>query len=289
MQQPNTRLYINKLSTSTRDQTVTRPPRNYEQNTTDENASSSTATSTIEFPQLSYFSGLLTRNAPVLVTNYEKKLDDHESQTIEAARNKLKNSYESTRAERQQLKKTLQKQIIECNRKTAELNQLFDDGITDAETGDYISDKQGDRSEYETLLMDLSEDLEEREYLQKQYDRVLQAERTARSSYDLANQKYQTKLGAQKILADFVSTMQKFHGKQVSLLNDKEQENAQDAVDLLAESAEQTQNVQFPEPLESPPGALESRAMTEVLSKCKLRTLKKTNMNGVESLRLPGE
>lgn len=291
MQEPNPSLYAKQLFTETRGPVATTvPARNINITLVDKtDTAQSQAAPKVEFPVVSGVEGFLTRHAPSFVTNYEAKKDEHTTQALEATRKQLYQLDQETRAAKDDAKAHFQKMIMETENLALKLQSLFDNGQTDPETGEYICDQRGGRAEYEITLMDLAELAASRELAERVYQRTLQEEQKVRRTRDLANLRYQTEAGLQKIMSDLKRSLSSFNLKGIQKTLDKKRDNAQDAVDMLEDLA--SDPVDIPESLDTAEETTSTQPVfvTNLLKSCQTKKLQQKAKHDIDSIRLPGQ
>lgn len=291
MQEPNPSLYAKQLLTDTRSAVTTQTPsRNINITLVDKTGpGESKAAPKVEFPIVSGVEGFLTRHAPVFVTNYKTKQDEHATQTFEVMRQKMNELYEETKTAKDLAKKEYQTQIIETERHAQRLQSLFEAGITDPETGEYMCDEHGGRAQFEITLMDLNEVAANRELAERVYQRTLQQEQKVRKAKELSNLKFQTEANLQKIMSDLKRSLASFNLTGIQKTLDKQKDDAQDAIDMLQDATADT--VDLPENQETTEETtpVQPVYVTNLLKSCQAKKLEQKSKHSIDSLRLPGQ
>lgn len=300
--QPDTALYQDRLlMTSTRENylkpsgaaSLLSPPRvntTYEKAQQDKKLQQEPDSTSLQHqpPRLGFWDSFMVRHAPVMVTNYEGKKADYAAKSFSSTKSRMEEALQAVKENKSKSMDYYKKQIVSVSNKTADFNKIYEAGVIDTQTGEYLYDKYGLRGEYEIALIDLDAAIREEQEAKLEYYKNLSREKKIKNSLQLIQSKTQSDTDVDKIFADLQKSLERFNITDVENMLQETSDKANDAVAMLQDSAAEEVAVEQPEL------SFEIRDMVlpstvNVINKCKLKAKSTQKSRLIDSLEIPGK
>lgn len=284
-----------RLMTSTRDsllKTTLAPPRintTQEKATQDKQLQQQLSQNTVgqhQLPKPGFFESFMVRHAPVLVTNYEGKQANHVAQSFNVTKTRMEEALRAVKQAKQQALEAYKKSIIAVSTRTAEFNRIYDEGVVDVQTGDYLHDKYGRRGEYDIAFLELDNARREEQEFKIEYYKNMAKEKQIKNSLELVAAKTQSDTDVEKIFADLSSSLERFNIKDVQKMLDRTSDKATDTVEMLQDSTANAVTVETPE-LQFEIHDMVLPSTMSIVNQCRSRAKANYKSKQIDSLTVP--